>query len=324
MPEYGFLMPTREIVLSSSDPETLTAKSQTEVVEMARRAEAVGFDSAWVGDSVLAKPRLEAFTTLAAVGAATDALKLGTAVYLPPLRDPVHVAHLTATLNQLCGGRFRFGVGVGGGPDVRAEYENLNVPFDQRGARLTELLSVVTDLWSGDSVDHDGQFYSLEKASIGFGPVRDPAVYIPTAAFNPTAGFPTPIRERLVTYGDGWLPISLSPGDYRISLSRLYEILADAGQDTTTFTPAIYLDVVVEPDEETALAEARAFYDRYYPDWDTLTAEEIHQRGAFGPASKVETRLGEYVDAGAETLVIRFAATNQREQFERFRRVADF
>lgn len=318
MPDYGYLLPTRGIVLSSEDDETLAAKARSDVVGLAERAEAMGFGSVWVGDSVLAKPRLEPLSTLASVATATDAVALGTAVYLPPLRDPIHVAHLTATLDQLSGGRFRFGVGVGIGPDVEAEYANLGVPFEERGPRLSELLSVVTELWSGEVVDFDGRFYRLEDASIGFGPVGKPPVYIPTAAFDPTEGFPGPIRDRLVEHGDGWLPITVSPEAYETAISAVHGFLEEAGRDPATLDPAIYVDVVIDEDEDVAVEQAREFYDRYYPAWGTLSDEQVRSHGAFGPPARVAARLEEYAEAGVETMLVRFTNPRQREQLRRF------
>jgi alkanesulfonate monooxygenase SsuD/methylene tetrahydromethanopterin reductase-like flavin-dependent oxidoreductase (luciferase family) len=323
MPDYGYLLPTRGIVLSSEDEDTLAAKAQSDVVGLATRAEAMGFGSVWAGDSVLAKPRLEPLSTLAAVATATRGVDLGTAVYLPPLRDPVHVAHLTSTLDQLSGGRFAFGVGVGIGPDVEAEYANLDVPFRERGPRLSELLEVVTELWTGEPVDFDGRFYDLEDASIGFGPIGKPPVYVPTAAFDPTEGFPGPIRDRLVEHGDGWLPINVSPEAYETSLAAIRGFLEEAGRDTATFDPALYVDAVIDEDEVAAIDRAREFYDRYYPAWGTLSDEQVRGHGAFGPPAHVAERLEAYAEAGVETMLVRFTTPRQREQLRRFEDVVD-
>jgi hypothetical protein len=92
MASHGFLLPTRNSVMTSDDAATLTAKTNSDGVGLAERAESAGFDSVWVGDSVLAKPRHEPLTTLAALATATESVSLGTAAYLPPLRHPVHVA----------------------------------------------------------------------------------------------------------------------------------------------------------------------------------------------------------------------------------------
>lgn len=318
MPSYGYLLPTRGVVLSSDDSSTLAAKVESDVVGLARRAEALGFSGVWVGDSVLAKPRLDPLSTLAAVASATDAVTLGTAVYLPTLRHPVHVAHETATVDQLSGGRLRLGIGVGIGPDVEREYDALGLDFATRGARMDELLDVLTALWAGESVDYDGEFFHLEGASVGFAPQRKPQIYIPTAAFDPSDGFPAPIRDRLVTHGDGWLPIGLSPDTYETSLDRIHSFLADGNRDPSTFDPAYYMDVVVDEDERAALEEAREFYDRYYPEWDRLSDEEIRARGAFGPGDNLASTIEAYEEAGVETLVVRFTADDQREQLQRF------
>lgn len=323
MADFGYLLPTREVVLASDDGAELAARSNSDVIDMARRAEAIGFDGVWVGDSVLAKPRLEPLSTLAAVGSVTDGLDLGTAVYLPPLRNPVHVAHLTATVDQVSGGRFNFGIGVGIGPDVKREYANLGYEYGTRGRRMDELLEVVTGLWSGEPIDYDGDFFHLEDASIGFGPVSGGSIYIPTLGFDPTEGFPTAIENRLIEYGAGWLPITMPPEDYADSLSEIYDLLESNGRDTDLFDPAMYIDVVVDPDDEVAIEAGREFYARYYPEWDRLSEAEIRAKGAIGAPAHVAETINAYREAGVETFVVRFAAEDQREQVARFGRAVD-
>ncbi|UWG48399.1 LLM class flavin-dependent oxidoreductase [Halanaeroarchaeum sp. HSR-CO] len=318
MPKFGYLLPTREIVLSSENETSLTAKTETEVIGLARRAEALGIDGVWVGDSVLAKPRLEPLSTLAAIASVTDAVDLGTAVYLPTLRNPVHVAHLTATIDQISGGRLGLGIGVGIGADVQREYENLGIDFDTRGARMDELLEIVNGLWEGDPVSFAGEFFDLEQASIGFGPTRKPPIYIPTAAFDPSEGFPISIRDRLLSYGDGWLPIGVSPPAYEASLDRIHSLLREADRNPDSFEPAVYLDMVISETEADALEEVRSFYERYYPERDRLTDEAIQARGAFGPPEDVANTIDAYEDAGVENVIVRFTTRDQRTQLRRF------
>ncbi|WP_436348578.1 LLM class flavin-dependent oxidoreductase [Natronorubrum sp. FCH18a] len=318
MTSFGYLLPTRGIVLSSDDDATLASKTQTDVINMGVQAETLGFESVWAGDSVLARPRLEPLTTLAAVAAATDTIGLGTAVYLPALRNPANVAHLTATVDQLSGGRLSFGVGAGASrSDVEAEHANLDAPFEDRGEAINELLSIVTELWSGETVTHDGSFYQLEGASLGFGPVRSPTVYVPTGAFDPDRGFPKTIRERLIEHGDGCLPNVVSPDEYRASLDAIEELLETAGRDPATFDPALYMDVVVDDSEDAARQQAREFYDQYYGK-GVITDEQLATRGLYGPLDHVEAELGAYADAGVETMVVRFTAREQRAQLRQF------
>lgn len=317
MASYGYLLPTRGAVLGSDDGATLAAKASADVVGLARRAEALGFGSAWVGDSVLAKPRLDALTTLAAVAGATDGLDLGTAVHLPGLRHPVNFAHQTATLDQLSGGRLRLGVGVGIGDDVEAEYANLDLDFSTRGARLDETLAATRALWSGEPVDHDGTFVSLEGASIGFGPARTPPVYVASAAFDVAEGFPRRIRERLAEHGDGWLPIGVDPDEYAAGLAHAREALEEAGRDPAALDPALYLDVLVG-DEAELLEQAKAFHRAYYPARPDPTDAYLRGRGAFGSPAVVAETLEAFRDAGVETFVVRFPTTEQRTQLRRF------
>ena len=88
--EFGVLLPTREAIMSGR-PETAP------MLAMAERAEAAGFDSVWIGDSLTARPRHEPLTLLAAVAGRTRRLRLGTAVLLPALRSPVGLAQVVGT-----------------------------------------------------------------------------------------------------------------------------------------------------------------------------------------------------------------------------------
>ena len=104
MTAFGFLLPTREMVMNHEVPNF------SQILELAEHAEALGFDSVWVGDSVLARPRFEALTTLAAVAARTQRVRLGTGVLLPMLRHPVLLANEVASLDHVANGRLILGV----------------------------------------------------------------------------------------------------------------------------------------------------------------------------------------------------------------------
>ena len=103
-PKIGYLLPTRERVMEGR-PQA------GPLLDLAARAEGLGFDSVWVGDSLLARPRHDPLTLLAAVAARTWKVQLGTAVFLPALRNPVVLAHQLATLDQISEGRLVLGAG---------------------------------------------------------------------------------------------------------------------------------------------------------------------------------------------------------------------
>ena len=124
-------------------------------------ADRLGFDSLWVGDHVaFPMPILDPLLQLALAAAHTERLWFGTSVYLVPLRHPVLIAKQVATLDLMCGGRFVFGVGVGG--EFAREFEAVGVPVNERGARMSEALPLLRKLWSGEPVAHAGRFHASE------------------------------------------------------------------------------------------------------------------------------------------------------------------
>ena len=134
-PRIGYLLPTRERVMEGR-PQT------GPLLDLAARAEGLGFDSVWVGDSLLARPRHDPLTLLAAAATRTQKVQLGTAVFLPALRNPVVLAHQLATLDQISEGRLVLGAGIASDvPNIRAEFVAAGVPFEGRVGRMMEGLA---------------------------------------------------------------------------------------------------------------------------------------------------------------------------------------
>jgi alkanesulfonate monooxygenase SsuD/methylene tetrahydromethanopterin reductase-like flavin-dependent oxidoreductase (luciferase family) len=122
--ELGVLIPTREAIMSGR-PET------GPLLTMAERAEAAGFDSVWVGDSITARPRHEPLTLMAGIAARTRRVRIGTGVLLPALRNPVVLAHVVGTLDRIAEGRIILGVGIAADtPAIRREFAATGVPWD--------------------------------------------------------------------------------------------------------------------------------------------------------------------------------------------------
>src|SRR5215510_10467758 len=161
----GYLLPTRERIMAGQ-PQA------TPLLELAERAERLGFDSVWAGDSLLARPRHEPLTLLAAVASRVCRVDIGTAVLLPALHNPVLLAHQVATLDQVAEGRLILGVGIAGDvPNIRAEFTAAGVPFEKRVGRMMEGLRLTRALWSGKPVDWDGR-WRVEGGVLGPTPHR--------------------------------------------------------------------------------------------------------------------------------------------------------
>src|ERR1700751_4619500 len=163
-PQIGYLLPTRERGMEGR-PQTAS------LVELGAGAARLGFDSVWVGDSLLARPRHDPLTLLAAVAARTRKVALGTAVFLPALRNPVVLAHQLATLDQVSEGRLVLGAGIASDvPNIRAEFVAAGVPFEGRVGRMMEGLRLACALWTGNPVDWGGR-WRVESGVLG--PIPD-------------------------------------------------------------------------------------------------------------------------------------------------------
>src|SRR5215467_15034993 len=164
-PQIGYLLPTRERIMERR-PEAAP------LLEFATRAERLGYHSVWVGDSLLARPRHDPLTLLAAVAARTQKVLLGTAVFLPVLRNPVVLAHQLATLDQISEGRLVLGAGIASDvPTTRAEFVAAGVPFEGRVGRMMEGLRLCRALWTGKPVDWQGR-WPVKDGVLGPTPYR--------------------------------------------------------------------------------------------------------------------------------------------------------
>ena len=194
-----------------------------QILDLAEHAEALGFDSVWVGDSVLARPRFEALTTLAAIAARTQRVKLGTAVLLPMLRHPVLLANEVANLDHVAHGQLILGVGIGGNsPAVAQEFAACGVPIARRVGLFEEGITLMRRLWTEPEVTFQGCYFKVQSLRLGLRPLQPSGVPLWLAGSADNA------LRRVLRLGDGWLPISSSPRAFTVDWERLQVL----GQET--------------------------------------------------------------------------------------------
>ncbi|MFQ5998812.1 MAG: LLM class flavin-dependent oxidoreductase, partial [Candidatus Bathyarchaeia archaeon] len=155
------------IVLANRRPVIFPQTTSEQLLKLSQMADDRNYDSVWVGDSVLAKPRLEPLTLLAAVAARTRKVKIGTACLSSfPLRHPVLVAQSWATLDQISSGRTILGVCIGGGGrtlsgEAKKEFESLGVSYEDRVKRFEEGIEIVKKLWTENTISYEGTHFQL-------------------------------------------------------------------------------------------------------------------------------------------------------------------
>lgn len=211
------------------------------------RAEELGFDSAWTMEQVLspgAAPLLDPIETMTYAAACTERLRLGCAVFVTPLRNPVHLAKSLATLDQLSRGRLEVGVGTGGRNRPFAAFDADPASFV---ARFSEGLRLMKALWTEPEVTFDGRFWQLEGAAMEPKPFQKPHPPVWFGGSHPDA------LRRAVRHGDGFFGAgSTATEQFAQQVPVVREALAEAGRDPAGFRIAKRIYVVVDDDAERA------------------------------------------------------------------------
>ena len=178
------------------------------VTRVVQAAEQFGYESVWTGEHVVlvdpheppspVKPEtnfIDTVASLAFAAAKTERIKLGSGIILLPQRNPVVLAKELAGIDVLSKGRLLFGLGVG---YVPREFETMGVPYEERGARTTEHIEAIRELWTSDQPTFDGQFTQYSRIQSRPRPVQDPHPPIIVGGMSP------PALRRAVAHGDGW------------------------------------------------------------------------------------------------------------------------
>ena len=306
----GILIPTRAAVIASAGRPPLD-----ECWAMARHADAAGYDAVWVGDSIVARPRLEVMTTLAYLAAVTERVRLGTAVLLPALRQPVVLAHQLANVDQVSHGRVVVGVGVGSGdPSLAAEWAAVGMDFTRRARRLEEHIAVWRALWAGAPVSYEGSGFRLAQHTIGPLPWREGGPPVLITAGNGGHMLPAAL-DRFARLGDGIITTRVFADECRTLREQAQAALTRHGRALPELPICAYTTVRIEDDVATAQRINEQFLLAYY-------GPRMRERGTvgLGPPDAVIAALRAYAEAGVTDVCIRFAGDGQLAQLERFTR----
>jgi len=189
---------------------------KNEIIKVTTTAEELGFDSIWVSDHIVIPQSHRVFgyvfydplVTLSYLASVTQTIKLGISVVILPYRNPVVLAKMISTLDQLSEGRIILGVGTGW---LKEEFDALGYSYDQRGKITDEYIEILKALWTEDLPKYDGEFHSF--SGIRFLPKPHQKPYPPIWV----GGGSVKAIERAVISGDGWHPVGLTPGQIKDS-----------------------------------------------------------------------------------------------------------
>jgi probable F420-dependent oxidoreductase len=214
---------------------------------IAVRAEALGFESVWVPEHLVFPPRftsrypysvdgvppvtvdmplLDPLLILAHLAAVTSRIRLGTNVYVLPLRHPLVTARLAVTLDVLSRGRFSLGIGAGW---LAEEFHAVGVDFDTRGGRTREAVRVMKALFTETEPAFRGRYFSFDPVRFEPKPVQKPH---PPFIFG---GESQAALRRAAALGDGWYGVGHTPETAAVQVDRLRNLLGDAGRAAQPF-----------------------------------------------------------------------------------------
>ena len=265
-----------------------------EIRRYIERAEALGFHSLWVQEQAGLRAvagALEGVSMLSYAAALTRRIRLGSAVFLINLRNPIQLAKSLASLDQLSQGRLIVGVGLGG---VTRLYEAYGLSPEHRVSRFVEALTLMKKLWTEENFTFEGKFWQIEKASLLPRPFQKPHPPVWFGANSPAA------LKRAVKHGSGFIGAdSSSSGDFKSKVQTVLSALAEAKKGSADFIIGKRVYLAVDRDRERAAKRLREWFGLFYGQADLADRVAV-----WGSAEECVERLREIVAAGARLLLL--------------------
>ena len=304
---FGFTLPQRGIFFGVG--------TWPEMLDLARRVDGCElFDSLWVGDSLLAKPRPESLTLLGGLSTVTRRVTLGVACMASfPVRDPLLFAYQWANLDLMSGGRMLLAACTGIIPGLSPhEGAQWGVTDAERGERMMENIDICRRLWSEDHVTFTGRFRAFSDVTLRPKPLQQPCPIWIASNPPPTAN---KVLRRAARRADGWMTVNVLPDLLAANWARLATFLKEADRDPEQYPTVAYHNVNVGPDRREALEESKRFLDEYYG--PVFAPPMVEAWTAAGPPARCIEDLRSLVRDGAKRIALRVTGWRQGEQFER-------
>jgi alkanesulfonate monooxygenase SsuD/methylene tetrahydromethanopterin reductase-like flavin-dependent oxidoreductase (luciferase family) len=275
-----------------------------EMIELAVKAEQLGYDSAWVAEHHFANYGLcpAPPVLLAAIAQRTERIRIGPAVCVLPFHDPVKVAEEYAVLDVVSDGRLEFGVGRG---YLAHEYAGHLVDREESQARFDEALEVIELAWRGEPFAHTGRFHRYPRIALNTLPVQRPLPPIALAALSPA----TYARIGAQGYNLMAVPYILEDVSVLKELLAGYAAHAKAGRRAGSGPRvAVAFHVHVAPTQAEAEARARSYMTRYCETravGNTKTFDQLMQQRliAVGDPDHVTDILQQLASFGVERVL---------------------
>lgn len=296
-------------------------------IEISIKAEKLGYDSVWGNDHVATQKYVtEEFSkapnyfspliTLAAIAENTTKLKLATALLVLPLREPGILAKELSSLDQLCSGRLRLGVGLGA---YREEFDSVfgdKAEGKVRGKMLDESLEILTKLFSEDNVTVDGEYFSVHNLTSTPKPISKPFPFY--IGGNSKKGM-----NRVCKYATGWLPSGFTTGEMKQKVAELSVMLENCGRNIKEIDVAPQYTVALGRTHEEACEKYKNSQQYKHmlslanSTMSGIDLDNCIERDLVGTPSEVIERIHEFIKAGVTSFpALLFTADNLTEFYD--------
>ncbi|HEX9444792.1 MAG TPA: LLM class F420-dependent oxidoreductase [Candidatus Binatia bacterium] len=300
--KFGVFLP---ISGRAAGPKTL--------MDAARQAESLGYDSVWCADRIVIpweiktpypyseeksfivppdRPFFEPLTCLAFLAGCTEKVRLGISVLVLPYRHPLYWAKIAATIDHLSNGRLVLGVGVGW---MAEEFDALGANFPERGALSDEQLDLLDVLWKAERANFAGKYYRVENIAFNPKPLQKPRVPIWVGGESARA------QRRAGEYGDSWFPyfVRMTPKELARRFDNVRRAAEKAGRDPGSVRLNCCLPIELSQ--------------------KSMPWEEDRLRGSAG---QITEALRGYEKIGVEHLALQFMVPHWPERLEQIERFA--
>ena len=315
-------------------PNSGPLASPESIVEVAREAESLGYDSIWVHDHLTWTEEIhrthissgsddsssgrdspdfyEAMTTLAYLAGLVRRVRLGIACLVVPCRNPLLAAKQIASVDVFCNGRLDIGLGIGSPSTLKSrEYEVLGVNRKLRGKIADDHIKAMKTIWTKQPASYKGQFVAFEDAEICPKPLQKPHPPLWIGGWTEAA------MRRTANLGDGWLPAWLLPEDIGKRFRELRAMAATYGRDPDALQLGIEVYGCI--DQDSAKAKARGFgtlaigrstFERL------MSVEQLASVSLIGSPEEIRRTVRRYVEAGVSHFEIKFIYPTQERHSE--------
>jgi probable F420-dependent oxidoreductase len=316
--------PAHKVTFGIRVPNSGPLASPESILEVARGAETLGYDSIWVHDHLTWTEEIhrthissgsddsttgnnspdfyEAMTTLAYLAGLVRSVRLGIACLVVPCRNPLLAAKQIASLDVFCAGRLDIGLGIGSPSTLKSrEYEVLGVNRKLRGKIADDHIRAMKTIWTSQPSTYEGEFVAFKNAEICPKPLQKPHPPLWIGGWTEAA------MKRTAALGDGWLPAWLLPEDIGKRFRELQEMAAQCGRNPNAIHLGIEVYGCIDEDSKKArenglgtLAIGRSTFERL------MTVDQLAQVSLIGSPEEIRRTVKAYADAGVSHFEIKF------------------